>query len=96
MMKKPYLLFAALSVLLAAPAAMAQQFPLLDMIAQNVLTKYQNATCEQLWEQKGKPKSPQERELMQLLETDPQARTYFINKVAGPVVNKMFQCGLLP
>ena len=95
-MKKYFLLFAAVPVLLSAPAAMAQQYPLLNMAAQNVITKYQNASREQLWQQKGKPKSPQERELMQLLDSDPQARTIFINQVAGPVVNKMFQCGMLP
>lgn len=93
---KRFLQCAAVSMLFSAPAAMAQQYPILDMVAQNVVTKYQNATCEQLWEQKGKPKSAQEQELMRLLESDPQARTYFINKVAGTVVNKMFQCGLLP
>ena len=95
-MKKPALLLASLPVLLSATAAVAQQYPILDTVAQNVMAKYQNASCEQLWQQKGKPKSAQEQELMKLLESDPQARTYFVNKVAGTVVNKMFQCGMLP
>ena len=33
---------------------------------------------------------------MQFLKNDPQARTAFINKVAGPIVNKMFECGMIP
>jgi hypothetical protein len=96
MMKKHFVLFAAVPALLCAPVAMAQQYPILDMIAQKVITKYQSASCEQLWQQKGKPKSPEEQRFMKLLESDPQARTIFINQVAGPVVNKMFECGMLP
>ena len=74
----------------------AAQFPILDMMAERVVQKYQQATCEQLWEQRGKPKSAQEQEAIQLLKGDPQVRAAFINKVAGPVANKMFECGLIP
>ncbi len=31
-----------------------------------------------------------------MLRSNPQMRTYFIDKIAGPVVNKMFECGMLP
>jgi len=72
------------------------QFPILDMMAERVIQKYQQTTCEQLWEQRGKPKSQQEQELIQLLRGDSQMRTTFINKIAGPVANKMFECGLIP
>lgn len=95
-MKKHFLLFATLPVLFSAPLAQAQQYPLLDMAAQNVITKYQNASCEQLWQEKGKPKSPREQEMIQFLRSDPQIRAMFINRVAGPVANKMFECGMLP
>jgi len=74
----------------------AAQHPIVDMVANNVAQKYQQATCEQLWEQRGKPKSPQEQEIVQILRADAQLRTEFINKVAAPVVNKMFECGLVP
>jgi hypothetical protein len=30
------------------------------MVAGKVIQKYQNACCEQLWQQKGAPKSPEE------------------------------------
>jgi hypothetical protein len=72
------------------------QFPILDMMADRVVQKYQSSTCEQLWEARGKPKSEREQELIQMLRGDPQARTAFINKIAAPVANKMFECGLIP
>ena len=72
------------------------QFPLLDMAADKVVQKYQSSTCEQLWEARGKPKSQREQELIQMLRGDPQMRTAFIDKIAAPVANKMFECGLIP
>jgi len=80
---------------LSAGVAVAQ-FPMLDMMADRVVQKYQQATCEQLWEQRGKPKTQQEQDLVQLLRTDPQMRAAFINKIAAPVANKMFECALIP
>ena len=74
----------------------AQQYPLVDMIGDKVIEKYQTASCEELWQKKGQPKSEREKEFIQLLRDDPQARTYFINKVAAPVVNKMFECAMIP
>jgi hypothetical protein len=71
-------------------------FPLLDMIADKVIQQSQQSTCEQLWEQKGQPKPAQEQEFIQMLRGDPQMRTAFINKVAGPIANKMFACGMIP
>lgn len=81
--------------LLWAGAASAQ-YPILDMVAQRVIEKYQNATCEQLWEQKGQPKSEREQEVIQKLRSDPQMAAAFLNQVAAPIANKMFQCGMIP
>ena len=88
-------LFALLLALLLVGVAGAQ-FPILDLIADKVTQKYQQSTCEQLWEQRGKPKSAQEQEVIQLLRTDPTMRAAFINKIAAPVANKMFECGMIP
>jgi len=88
-------LFATVLALLVVPLAAAQH-PILDMAADRVVQKYQQATCEQLWEQKGKPKSQQEQEVIQRLRGDPQMLAAFINKVAAPIANKMFECGLIP
>jgi hypothetical protein len=81
--------------LLCAGAANAQ-YPVLDMIAQRVIEKYQSSSCEQLWEQRGQPKSPREQEAIQMLRNDPQMATAFLNQVAAPIANKMFQCGMIP
>ena len=72
------------------------QYPVMDMVAQKVIQKYQSASCEQLWAQKAQPKSEQEQRLIGLLKSDPQLRTAFMNKVAGPIANKMFDCGMIP
>jgi hypothetical protein len=86
----------ALVPLLFFVGIVGAQYPLLDMIADKVIQKYQQASCEQLWQQKGQPKSAQEQEAIQMLQGDPQRRTVFINKVAAPLANKMFECGLIP
>ncbi len=93
-MMKRYL-FALVSAVLFVGVAGAQEYPLMNMIADRVIQKYQQASCEQLWKRKGK-KTDEEKNLIQLLRDDPQMRTAFINKVAAPIVNKMFDCGLLP
>jgi hypothetical protein len=81
---------------LFAGVASAQNFPILDRVAEKVIQKYQAANCEQLWQEKGKPKSPEEERVVNLLRNDPQMRQEFINKVAAPIANKMFECGMIP
>ena len=87
--------FTLVSALFYASVAGAQ-YPVLDMVAQRVIQKYQEATCEQLWEKKGEPKSPREQEVAQMLRGDPQMAAAFINQVAAPIANKMFECGMIP
>ena len=89
-------LFTVVSVLLFAGVAAAQQFPLVDMIADRVIQRYREASCEQLWERRGKPKGDEEKKLVELMRDDPRMRTEFMNKIAAPVANKMFECGLIP
>ena len=72
------------------------QYPILDTVADKVVQKYQSSSCEQLWQKKGEPKSPEEQRVIGLLQSDPQMRTAFINKVAAPIANKMFECGMIP
>ena len=57
---------------------------------------YRAATCEQLGEQNGQPKSEDEQRVIEFPRSDPKVRTIFINKVAGTIVNRMFDCGMLP
>jgi hypothetical protein len=76
------------------------QFPIMDRVADKVIQKYQSSTCEQLWQEKaqgqGKPKPEMEERAVQMLKQDPQMRQAFFNKVAAPIVNKMFECGMIP
>ena len=92
MIRKTILLVASLGF---AGAALAD-FPLMNMVADKVIQKYQSSTCEQLWAQKQQPKSAEEQRVISLLKSDPQLRTAFTNKVAGPISNKMFDCGMIP
>jgi len=79
----------------AAGIAYSQQFPVMEMIADKVIQKYQSSTCEQLWQNKGKH-GPEEQRLVGLLRSDTQMRQAFFNKISGPVMNKMFECGMVP
>jgi hypothetical protein len=94
MSKKSWWFIAVAAII--AGVAHAQQFPMLDAVANKVVQKYQSSSCEQLWEKKGQPKSPEEQRVVGLLKSDPAMRTEFINRVAAPIVNKMFECGLIP
>ena len=94
MNKRGYLVV-GVSALCAAGFAIGQG-RIMDMVADKVVGKYQSASCEQLWQQKGQPKSEEEQRAVQFLKNDPQARTAFLNKVAAPIANKMFECGMIP
>jgi hypothetical protein len=72
------------------------QFPIMDRVADKVIQKYQGMSCEQLWQQKGQPKSEEEQRVIGFLKSDPQMRQAFFDKVSGPIVNKMFECGMIP
>jgi len=84
-------------MLLMAGVASAQygQYPLLDKAANKVIQKYQNSSCEQLWQERGQPKSQREQEAVNFLRNDPQMRAMFINRVAAGA-NKTFECGMIP
>jgi len=86
---------AALAAVTIAGIA-AAQFPIMEAVADKVIQKYQTSSCEQLWAQKQQPKSAEEQRVISLLQSDPQMRAAFLNKIAGPVSNKMFECGMIP
>jgi hypothetical protein len=57
--------FVMLPVLLLPGITLAQQFPMLDMVADKLVQKYQQSSCEQLWQEKaqrqGRPKPEMEQ-----------------------------------
>jgi hypothetical protein len=97
-------LFAVLALALTlvrpnhAKAQAQDQHPILDKVADKVIQKYQTSTCEDLWKKKSEkaPPSAEEQKAIAFLKSNPQMRTLFINRVAAPIANKMFECGMIP
>lgn len=76
--------------------AVAAQGMLLDYAAEKVITKYQSASCEELKALKDEPLDEKKKAAIDFLRRDSQARVAFIDKIAAPVLNKMFECGMIP
>src|SRR5262245_42370042 len=89
-----------LSGALAAQQASSPQFPVMEGIAQKIIQKYQTASCQQLLAEKQQPPAAQQAQTqdkaLQMLRQDPAMRKAFIDRVAAPIANKMFECGLIP
>jgi hypothetical protein len=88
----------ALILVLGYLGVASAQYPIMDAIANKVIQKYTSSTCEQLWLKKETktPPTAQEQKAIAMLKGDPQMRTAFINKIAAPIANKMFDCGMIP
>jgi len=100
MIRRLYLLV-LVSVLLPVGLARAQEsYPIMEKVAQKIIEHYQTSSCQQLAQQKSQPRTgPRaqiEQRAIQLLRSDPQMRTEFLNRVAGPIANKLFECGMIP
>ncbi len=84
----------------AAALQSAQQHPMMDAIAQKVIQKYQNASCTELMMKKTTPPTDEQAqkraEAVQAMRDNPAMRQAFIDKVAAPIANKMFDCGMIP
>ena len=100
MMKKTTIFMSLGCVLLVGVVRIngQDQYPVLDQVANKVIQKYQTATCQQLWAERAQkaPPTPAEQKAIQFLKNDAQMRTVFLNKVAAPIANKMFECGMIP
>ena len=83
-------------MIFAATTTAYAQGMLLDYIADRVVQKYQTSTCEQLKAQRDQPPSEKEKLALDFLRQDSQARVAFIDKIAAPVANKMFECDMFP
>jgi hypothetical protein len=87
--------------LLTISGAWAQgQYPLMDRLADKVIQKYQSSSCAQLAAKRASQPSGQnaamEQRVIRMLKQDPQMRQAFIDRVAGPIANKMFECNMIP
>ncbi len=92
-------------ILLAASfgsTAFAQQskYPMMAQITQMVIQKYQNSSCQDLRQQKSQAAKGQQTQVQQAivrqLRNDAQMRAEFLHRVAGPIANKLFECGMIP
>ena len=95
------MLLACVPVLLHMGLAHVQEsYPIMERVAQKVIEKYQTSSCQQLAQQKSRPptgqKAQMEQRAIQLLRNDPQMRTEFLNRVAAPIANTLFECGMIP
>jgi hypothetical protein len=83
------------SALFVASGALAQGM-LLDFAADKVIKKFTTSTCEELKAMKGEPPWEKEKMAIDFLHGDQQARKDFIDKIAPVVMNKLFECGMIP
>ena len=74
----------------------SQQYPVMEKIAQKVIQKYQTSSCADLGAKKEQPPTQPQTDAVQLLRQDPAMRQAFIDKVAAPIANKLFDCGMIP
>ena len=86
-------LFILVSIVAGGVAA---QGMLQDYAADQMIAKFQKATCDELKAKKAEPPSEKEKTAMEFMRDDDQAREIFVKKVAAPVMNKMFECGMIP
>jgi len=74
--------FALMPAMLFVGGAIAQS-PMMDMVANKVVQKYQQTSCEQLWQERaqkqGQPKPEREQQAVQMLHNNPQMRAAFID-----------------
>ncbi len=91
-----------MSVLFFFGIAVAQEerYPIMERLAQKVIEKYQTSSCQEIAMMKAHPptgkKAAMEARAVEILRGDPQMRQEFINRVAPPIANKLFECGMIP
>ena len=81
---------------------------LLDIAANLAIAKYEKASCKEVAQIQpqsqsatgsqgdAQKKAALQAKALEMLQKDPEMRQKFINRVAGPIANKMFECNLIP
>ena len=76
------------------------QFLARDIVSDKVIGKFEKATCQSLWEERAQGQNrqltEQEQRAVQVLRDDPRVRADFFNRISAPVLNKLFECGMIP
>ena len=72
----------------------------MERVAEKVIQKYEHASCQELASERGhRPtgeKAEMEERAVRLLHEDPAMRRAFLDRVAAPIANKLFECGIIP
>jgi len=95
-MRRPIAVAVFVAALIVAAGAWSQQNMLLDYAGDQMVQKFQTSTCEELKAKAKEPQTDKAKEAAEFLKNDSQAREAFVKKVAAPVLNKMFECGMIP
>ncbi len=78
----------------------AEKYPIMEKVAEKIVHKYETSSCEELKEERGKPKSEKKEEMeervVHLLREDAEMRKAFLDKVAAPITNKLLDWDLIP
>ena len=80
----------------AGPARAQGEHPIVDKLAARVIQKYQSSSCAELAGKRGQPPSPMEQKVVELMREDASLRAEFLDRVAAPIANKLFECRLIP
>ena len=90
----------SVSIAAVTTAQQSTPTPIMDAVAQKVIQKYQNASCADLMVKKTTPPTDEQAQkraqAVQAMRDNPAMRQAFIDKVAAPIANKMFDCGMIP
>ena len=88
------------SVAAVTTARQAAPTPVMDAVAQKVIQKYQNASCTDLMVKKTTPPTDEQAQkraqAIEAMRNNPAMRQAFIDRVAAPIANKLFDCGMIP
>ncbi|MEM8639188.1 MAG: hypothetical protein AAGG51_10285 [Cyanobacteria bacterium P01_G01_bin.54] len=108
-MKKIYLLLTGLIpmvLVLNGCNLFLSEDKLVELAANLVIEKFQTASCEEVAQMQpasaevaaaGEEKDAvMKKKAIEVLKNNPELREKFINQVAGPMANKMFECNLVP
>ena len=108
-MKKSHLLFigtlTSLAIVVSSCTNTSKE-ALLDIAANLAIEKYQKSSCAEIAQMQPQSanssqtepgKQPElQKKAIEMLQQNPEMREKFINRVAGPIANKMFECNLIP
>jgi hypothetical protein len=110
MKKSHLLLLGALTstMVVSSCESLVSNEALLDVAANFAIAKYEKASCAEVAQMQPKPKSAGssqadagkeaalQAKAIEMLQNNPEMRQKFIDRVAGPIANKMFECNLIP